>query len=80
MTRQEAKDIVKALRERYDLGMKYYLSLHRFGRDDFGFELLAQGEQLQIGDSHEYHCFFTTRNPERIERLLSIICKRRDIK
>lgn len=77
MTRSEAKTIRNDLRDQFDLGMKYYLSICKFGRDDFGLVLSVQSKQLQIADDNEYHYFFTTRDPERMERMLSLICKRK---
>lgn len=77
MDKQTAKEHRNRLRDTFDLGMKYYLSICKYRKDNYGLELLVQSEQLQIGDSIEFHPVFDTRIPGKMERILAIICKRK---
>lgn len=73
MTRQDAKKIRNDIREEYDFGERFWLTLERFGRDDWGFELLVGTDQLQIADSREWASIIRMRDPDQMRRVIDCL-------
>ena len=77
MTRSEAKVTIDEMRKSFDLGTKYMLALRCYETNDYGFQIYIKQEELLMGEGYQYNDFFNTRDPEKLERMLSLICKRR---
>lgn len=73
MNRQEAKNIRNDIRDEYHFGDRFWLTLERFGRDDWGFELLAATDQLTITDSRDWASVIRMRDPDAMRRVLDCL-------
>ena len=77
MTREQAKVTIDEISKSFDLGTKYILVLRCYYNNEYGFQIFIKQEELLMGEGYQYNDFFNTRDSEKLERMLSLICKRK---
>lgn len=74
-SRSEAKDEIRRIQSEIDISERLWLVPERFGKNDFGFELLVSTRTFGIGDTAEWTPVFVTKDPQLMRDLLKILSK-----